>query len=640
MADVQKRALVTGVATLLTRASGLVREVAFAAVFGAGVDADAWNAAFRVHNLFRDLFAEGSMANAFVPNFSRTTEEEGAESGFALANAVLGVALAAAGLIGLVMAVFAEPWVYLVAAGFSEVPGKVERTAQVVRLVTPFLASVSAASLFGGVLNVHRRFFVPAVAPAVFNVAIVIACLLPGPIEALTGLEPLWTVAIAATLGGVLQALVQLPALARVGCRVRPKLSGHPHLRRLFAFLGPALIGIGTIQAGILVDMQFAATFGDGPVSWLQYAFRLVQLPMNLFAGAVAIAALATLSSQVARVRLADARATLGQAWSLVSFFALPSAAGLALLAGPIVRMFYERGAFSTHDTEMTAQILLCYSAGVVAFCLHRLLVPAFYAWHDPWTPMLLSIATVLLKIPLALWWTMDSVLGLLGIPLAHATVATIEVVLLGGLLLRRTGALPGLLRDHRRIAGATGVMVAAGVPAVGLANGALATIGVVFGLGLLYFGVAYATGAPQARQVVQSLRDRLAGPRVGLPPHIDETTRLALEKHHGAVFHGLVLLDGQLVVRTAVGRLVVSAKDSVVHARHEEMETEDESGRHPLLLTGILRLSAKPPPLGALQVQVQEQQLEMRAVGEALNAGAAAGPRISVGPAPKSTSE
>ncbi|MBT3219390.1 MAG: murein biosynthesis integral membrane protein MurJ, partial [Proteobacteria bacterium] len=188
-----RHALAAGAASGLTRLSGLIREVVFAAFFGAGVETDAFVAAQRVPNLFRDLFAEGSMSNAFVPNFAKTAEKDGIEAAWALANALLGLTLLVLGVLLMMMIIFAKAWVFIVAAGFYSVPAKVELTANLVRILAPFLAAVSMASVFGGMLNVRGKFFLPMVAPAAFNVAIILGCLLAGPIETITTLSPIYT---------------------------------------------------------------------------------------------------------------------------------------------------------------------------------------------------------------------------------------------------------------------------------------------------------------------------------------------------------------------------------------------------------------------------------------------------------------
>ncbi len=508
MASVARQALSAGLATLITRSSGLAREIVFAAVFGATMQTDAYLAALRVPNLFRDLFAEGSMSNAFVPNFAKESEEDGLESAFALANALLGLALLALGVLTALMVVFSESWVWVVAAGFFEVPGKTELTGSLVRVVAPFLAMVSVASIFGGMLNVRGRFFLPALAPASFNLAVIAGCMIPASWQEPLGIEPIWTVALASTVGGLLQAAVQYPTLRRLGFRLRPSLRGHPGLKRLLVFLGPALMGVATIQAGVLVDVQIASTLGDGPVSWLGYAFRLVQLPMSVFAGSVAVAGLATLSAQVARGERQEARATLGDAVSLTSFLVLPSAVALGVFAEPLVALFYQRGAFSAADTAATASLLQLYALGTYAFCMHRVVTPSFYAWGDPWSPMALSVLTVISKIPLALWLSREQVLGVEGIPLAHALVASAEVAVLAWLLGRRSGGwASGVLSQHLRMLGAGVLMGGVGWWLLGLVDGLLLSMVALALSGGVYLGAAWLLGLPQPRKLLARLR-------------------------------------------------------------------------------------------------------------------------------------
>jgi putative peptidoglycan lipid II flippase len=318
-------------------------------------------------------------------------------------------------------------------------------------------------------------------------------------------------------VGGFLQAAVEYPALRRMGFRLRPHLRGHPALRRLLAFLGPALIGVATIQVGVLVDVQIAATYGDGPVSWLGYAFRLVQLPMSIFAGAVAVASLAALSAQVARGEREEARGTLGDAVALTSFLVLPSAVALGVFAHPLVELFYQRGAFSAADTAATASLLQLYALGTFAFCLHRVVVPSFYAWGDPWTPMVLSIGTVVAKVPLALWLAGEGMLAVRGIPLAHALVATAEVVVLVVLLGRRAGGWSrGLGVEHLRLATAAALMGLGGWWALARVDGLALELLVGVASGAVYLGATWALGSDQPRALARRVRRRLAPPPGG----------------------------------------------------------------------------------------------------------------------------
>ena len=616
---VARHALSAGAATLLTRVSGLLREIVFAAMFGASMSSDAYLAALRVPNLFRDLFAEGSMSNAFVPNFAKVVEEEGLDEAWRLVNALLGIVLAALGLLTALTLLAAPAWVWVVAAGFADVPGKAELTATLVRIVSPFLLGVSLASVFAGMLNVRGRFFLPALAPAAFNAAVIAGCLVPPSWSAGLGVEPIAMVAVAATVGGLLQAGVQFPSLWRMGFRLRPTLRGHPALQRLLAFLGPALIGIATIQLGIVVDVQLAASHGDGPVSWLGYAFRLVQLPMTVFAGSLAVATLAELSARVSQGETDAARETQADALSLTSFLVVPSAVALGLFADPLVSLFYERGAFTAADTAATAELLRWYAVGTVAFCLHRVVAPSFYAWGDPWTPMVLSIATVAAKVPLALWLT--GVMGVPGIPLAHAAVATAEVAVLVGFLGRRSGGWTrSLWVDHGRIAVAAGAM--AGVAwLLRPADGAiLASLGAMAASGAAYLLVAGALGAPQVATLVR----RLQRPR-GLPPHVDPDTRAALARHADTHLGRVVLGDGTAVLHTAAGRLELTAVDGELRAHH--VDAPPVSGEA-VRLAGILDVSRRPPPLAGLELS-DGRTLCVR--GNRIVEAPCAGPRLPV---------
>ncbi|MBN2801280.1 MAG: murein biosynthesis integral membrane protein MurJ [Deltaproteobacteria bacterium] len=618
MADLSRQSAAGAAAQLLTRVSGLLREVVFAAVFGAGADADAYLAALRVPNLLRDLFAEGSLSSAFVPHFAKALQEEGRASAWALSNALLGVLLLALGALAALLLLAPAPWVWLVAAGFS--PEKAALTARLIQGLAPLLAGISLASVLGGMLHVQGRFFLPALAPAAFNAAVIGGCLVPAAWATRWGLQPLVLVAAAASIGGLLQAAVQLPALYKLGFRLRPSLRGHPLLRPLLGFMGPAILGVGTVQAGVLIDLQIASTLGDGPVSWLGYAFRLVQLPMTVFAGSIAVVSLARLSALLADGAEREARDTLGSALSLTTFLVLPGALALGLFAEPLVALFYQRGAFSAQDTAITAQLLRAYSLGAVAFALHRVAAPSFYAWRDPWTPMLLSLGTVAAKIPLSL--TLAHALGVTGLPLAHAAVASAEGIALLALLGRRAGGwADGVWRDLAKITVAatlTGVLGWALIPLTG------ASLLLLPPLGVAYLSLAALLGLPQVRQLARLLRPG------GLPPHLHRATVEALTRHAGAPATEPTLSGGVLTIHTGAGRLTVTAVDGALRASHSY--SPPLSGP-PLGLTVVLDLSQRPPPLHGLELRVGDRTVAVTAAGDAISLQRPSGPRLPVLP-------
>ncbi len=455
-----RAALLTGAASMFGRISGLLRDVVFTAVFGAGATADAFLAAFRVPNLFRELLAEGTLSNVFVPIFAETGEREGWERAARLANAMLGVLLLILGVVTLAFLVFAEGFVTLVAAGFHENPDKYALTVWLTRWMSPFLAGLSLASFFSAMLNVRGRFFLPALAPSVLNVLTILACLLAEPWQALTGTPAIGAVAVATTASGLVTALVQAPALRSVGFRFRPHLRGDPKLRRVGRFVGAALVSVAVVQFNHLVETQIASRFGDGPVSWLVLGFRLVQIPQSVISGSVAVAALAGVSVLLARGEREQARTELSRAFELNSLLVLPSALGMYLLADPLIAAFFERGEFTPADTQATAEVLRMYAVATFGICSYRVLLPAFFAMQDPYAPMRVSLAAMALKLPVALGLVHTLGLGIAGLPLSHAVTVTGEVLVLGAMLGRRMGGFaPGFLGQHLRMALACALM-------------------------------------------------------------------------------------------------------------------------------------------------------------------------------------
>ena len=243
---------------------------------------------------------------------------------------------------------------------------------------------------------------------------------------------------MAATISGLLTAGVQFPALYRDGFRFRPTLGRHPELRRILKFVGAALIGVIVVQFNVLVEMQLASRQGDGPVSWLMLGFRLVQIPMSVVAGSIAVAALARFSIQRAQEAYEESRQTLGEAMEMTAFLVVPAAVGLYLLADPLVALCFERGEFTASDTAETANILRGYAFAVMGICAYRVLLPIFFALKDPWTPMKMSLVVMAIKIPVALY--LLQTWGLIGLPLSHAVTVTLEVGVLMFILGRRTG--------------------------------------------------------------------------------------------------------------------------------------------------------------------------------------------------------
>ncbi|HJN76758.1 MAG TPA: murein biosynthesis integral membrane protein MurJ [Myxococcota bacterium] len=611
--DLRKNSLVVGAANVLARITGLLREMVFAAVFGASPAADAYTAAFRIGNIFRELFAEGALSNAFVPLFAEVDEREGPASARALANAFLGVLLVVVGIACLLTFFLAEPLVHLMAGGFADVPGKVELTAKLTRILSPFVLTVSVASVFMGMLNVRGRFFLPAITPLFFNIAIIATCLLSTPFAEATGHEPIVLVALGALAGGAAQALCQLPMLRGTGFRIALSFARHPALGQLLKFIVPAVLAIAVTQLHLLIEMQLASREGDGPVSWLLYAFRIAHLPFSIVSGAVAVAGLAGLSVHAAKEDWSAFRDTLAKAMNDNVFLILPSAVGLFLLAEPLTSLFYERHAFGPEDTTITAALLQMYAIGLIGIGGHRILVPVFYTLKDPWTPMFVGIGLVLLKLPLALW--LMGHIELRGLPLSHAILATVEVIVLLVLLERRVpGTLKRMVGRHARVAAATLVM---GVVVWLLTPYAtrLTVAPIALGGALVYFLAADLVGLREGRALVGRLRRQR-----GLPPTIDEGTQNALFEIATRPTASPRLEEGVLYVDHAGGSWAFGVLGETLVASSGEPRPAADLAQRRVRVT--LRVGGGPPRLVGLSVDDSHWRVE----GDAVAPGQATG--------------
>jgi putative peptidoglycan lipid II flippase len=371
------------IATMLSRVLGLVREQMFAALLGASSLADAFVAAFRIPNLLRDLFAEGALSAAFVPAFKASFKKEGPSAAYRLGNLVAGNLLVVIGAIVLLALVFTPDIVGVLAGDYAQVPGKVDITITLTRIMLPFLVLVSLAAVAMGMLNAQDRYGAPALAPAMFNVVTIFV----GVGLHIAGFSPYWVAigwSIGTLLGGAAQLLIQLPPLARAGWRPRLGLDlalRDPGVRRVAFVMAPAIIGVAAVQVNVFVNTAFAAS-EPGAVSWLNYAFRFLQLPIGVFGVAVAT---------VSTTRYADAAADgdrpamghhLAEGLRMVMFLCVPATVGLVVLGEPIIRLIYQHGRFVLADTAATTAALQFYVIGLVAYAAVKVIAPAFYAMN------------------------------------------------------------------------------------------------------------------------------------------------------------------------------------------------------------------------------------------------------------------
>jgi putative peptidoglycan lipid II flippase len=444
--------------TLVSRILGLVREQVFAALLGAGFHSDAFRIAFRIPNLLRDLFAEGALSAAFVPTYAHVLAHEGRDAARRLTNRVLTALAVLLGALVLLGIVFAEPIVHVLAPGFAAAAGKVELTVLLTRIMMPFLPLVSFAAVAMGTLNAEERFGIPALSPAMFNlVAIGWGGLLWAVGLPLHEVVIGWS--IGTLLGGLAQFLVQVPSLRDVGWRPRPEWHpADPGLVRIARLMGPATVGLAAVQVNIFVNSIFAS-HQPSAVSWLDYAFRLLYLPIGLFGVALGTIATAGLARRAATGDMEGLRGTLRQSLSMLAYLTVPATVGLMVLGLPVVRLLYERGRFTAEDTQGTATALFLYSFGLVGYTGVKVLAPAFYALNAPRVPLLASVLAVVTNLVVVLLGYGH--IGFRAVALGTALGSLLNAGLLGAAFELRVGGLlgRGLLRGIGRMIVAAGAM-------------------------------------------------------------------------------------------------------------------------------------------------------------------------------------
>ncbi len=431
--SVTRAARTVSLAVLGSRVLGLVREQILAALFGAGREFDAFLTAFRIPNLLRDLFAEGALSAAFVTTFTRKLTLEGDRAAWRLANIVLNALLVVLSLVT-VAGILAAPWIVkLIAPGFAETPGKAELTTLLTRIMFPFLLLIAVAALAMGMLNAKRQFGIPASASMMFNIGSIVAGVgLAFWFDPQLGPRAMIGMSIGTLIGGAAQLLIQVPSVFRQGYRYEPLLRwGDRDFRQMLTLLGPSVIGVAAVQINVFVNTWFASFFGDGAVTWLNCAFRLMQFPIGIFGVAIATATLPSVSAHAARGDTDEFRKTLARSLRLAFFLCLPASAGLAVLAEPIISVIYEHGAFTAADTAQTAWCLRAFAAGLAGYAALKVITPTFYALGDSRTPMLVAVGSIVTNVALNHVFANMLGYGVPGLALSTSLVALTNFVLL-----------------------------------------------------------------------------------------------------------------------------------------------------------------------------------------------------------------
>jgi putative peptidoglycan lipid II flippase len=379
--------------TMLSRITGLLRETLIARAFGAGGMTDAYIVAFRIPNLLRRLFAEGAFSQAFVPILSEYKNKQGPEASKKLVDHVANT-LVWATLLVTILGILASPvFVYLIANGLEEFDAAVWMT----RVMFPYISFMAFVALAGGVLNTWREFKIPAFTPVLLNLASILASLfLQQHLE-----RPIYAMAIAVFVGGVLQVAIQIPALMKIG--MLPTLSwnpaaglGDPGVRRVLKKMGPAVFAVSAAQISLMINTSIASHLTEGSISWLSYADRLMEFPTALLGVALGTILLPSLSKAQAEDDQREYSELLDWGLRLTFLLALPAAVGMAVLAEPMIATLFHYGKFTDEAAAQSARPLIAYCAGLLGIILVKTLAPAFYAQQNIRTPVRIAIGVLI----------------------------------------------------------------------------------------------------------------------------------------------------------------------------------------------------------------------------------------------------
>jgi putative peptidoglycan lipid II flippase len=430
-------------AVMGSRILGLVREMLFSTIFGAGKELAAFQTAFRFPNLMRDLFAEGALSVSFVTTFSKKLETEGKASAFRLACQVISFLCIVLGIITL-LGIFGSDWlVHRIAPGFFSVPGKAELTIQLTRILFPVIFFVSLAAVYMGLLNSLGSFGLPASASTAFNIVSILSGLAIGWFfDPHLGPKAIYGFAIGTVLGGVVQFLIQVPRSIQLGFHYKWMLDWKDSgLKDVLMLTVPSVIAGAAVQINVLVNTRFASFLEDGAIPWLNYAFRLMQLPIGMFGVAIASVVLPSVSRSAAKENMVHFREKISEGIKLALFLTVPASVGLAVLAKSIIAVIYQHGKFVAYDTVHTAVILQAYTIGLAGYACIKVLAPSFYAIDLSRIPVRISLTGIVLNIILNYIFLYILNLGVVSLALSTSLVALINVLQLAYELRSKVGA-------------------------------------------------------------------------------------------------------------------------------------------------------------------------------------------------------
>jgi putative peptidoglycan lipid II flippase len=514
---------VVGIAILCSRILGLLREVIFTSLFGASRNMDAFLTAFRAPNMLRDLFAEGALSTAFVTTFSGRIATEGDQSAWQLASKVATLTVIFMSAVTVVGVIFAPELITVLAPGFA--PDKAELTILLTRIMFPFILLVSLAALLMGMLNAKNVFGMPAMASSFFNLGSIAGGVGFGWLfDPHFGTRALIGLSLGTLVGGLLQLLVQVPSLARVGFHFKPDFNWRdPGVRKIIGLMVPATIAASAVQVNVAVNSGFASGLGDGPMTFLNIAFRLMQLPLGLFGVAIATVTLPLVSRSAALGNTAEFRGAIAYSLRLVMLLTIPSAIGLIILAEPIISLIYQHGRFTAEAMQQTAAALRFYAIGLIAYAGVKVLAPAFYAVGKKQLPMLVSLLSIAVNFGLNWFFRFQLGWDHRGLALSTSLVAITNFLLLYMMMRRHAVRLEtrALLFTIVRlaIAGMALALVCLGaqwmffqsLQSLRIWQKAIEVVVTVALGGAVFFGAAYLLHVAELRDVVVLIRSRFS---------------------------------------------------------------------------------------------------------------------------------
>lgn len=512
---ITRRAGLVACGTLTSRLLGAVRDAVIAASFTVGLT-DAFFVAFTIPNALRALLAEGAINNAVIPVLSEVKEKRGESRAREFFASLTGMMLLILTVVSLLGVIFAPQLVTLYAAGFKAEPHKFETTVTLARIVFPYLFFIGIAALSTGALQTLKNFFIPAFAPAFFNISMIVAPIIFVPLVVAFGMPAIISLPIGALVGGLLQSLFQFPSLIKVRMFNRPRLNlDDRYVRKVLRLMVPLILGIGVYQINILLTRLLASYLPSGSQSYLFYGQRLVEIPQGMFALAIASATLPSIASLRNRGFHEQAKQTFIYSLRLSLFVSIPASTFLAIMALPTVTVFFGRGAFRTEMVMETSRSLIWMAAGVWAIASNRNIVQMFFAYNDTRSPVLCSALNLLVFVTVSVLLIGSS--GHVGIAAATSCAAMVQLMSLLILLHRRIDGfdLKSILLSVGRcsIASCTMAVLLFFISSYGKWEqggndpiNILVFVGSLVTAGIGYLSAAYLLKVPELREIVRSV--------------------------------------------------------------------------------------------------------------------------------------